>query len=254
MKFGIFIKCPQIEIIETCGISNLDFVVIDMEHTPLGPSDLKPLALAAEVRKLDVMLRIPVNKEEYFKWALDLGFKHIQVPQVKSAIDATNAIKEAFFYPKGERGLCRFVRASNYSHKDKDEYLFDSTNDVQLTLQIEGCDGVKNIDEILSVSGVQSIMIGPYDLSQSLGIPGDIWDKRVVDEMMIIIKKCKNMKIKVGTFTDTIYGLKVWYKHGVDFIQYSSDMSLFLESLSKIKKQLNGEKGYEGYSINDRKK
>jgi 4-hydroxy-2-oxoheptanedioate aldolase len=241
MKFGIFIKCPQIEIIETCGISNLDFVVIDMEHTPLGPSDLKPLVLAAEVRKLDVMIRIPVNKEEYFKWALDLGFKHIQVPQVRTAIDATNAIKEAFFYPKGERGLCRFVRASDYSFKGKDEYLFDSMNNTQLTLQIEGVEGVKNIDEILSVSGVQSIMIGPYDLSQSLGVPGDIWNKKVVDEMIKIIKKCKNMKINVGTFTDTIEGLKFWKKNGIDFIQYSSDMNLFLDSLSIIKKQLNGE-------------
>jgi len=241
MKFGIFIKCPQIEIIETCGISNLDFVVIDMEHTPLGPSDLKPLALAAEVRKLDVMIRIPVNKEEYFKWALDLGFKHIQVPQVRSAVDASKAIKEAFFYPKGERGLCRFVRASDYSYKGKDEYLLDSLNNIQLTLQIEGREGIKNIDEILSVSGVQSIMIGPYDLSQSLGVPGDIWDKRVVEEMIKIIKKCKNMKIKVGTFTDTINGLKFWDKHGIDFIQYSSDMNLFLDSLSLIKKQINGE-------------
>jgi len=241
MEFGIFIKCPQIEIIEACGISSLDFVVIDMEHTPLGPSDLKPLALAAEVRSLDVMIRIPANKEEYFKWALDVGFKHIQVPQVRSAVDASRAIKEAFFYPKGERGLCRFVRASDYSDKDKDDYISDSLNNIQLTLQIEGLEGIRNFNEILSVSGVQSIMIGPYDLSQSLGIPGDIWDKKVVDEMIKIIEKCKRMKIKVGTFTDTISGLKFWEKHGIDFIQYSSDMNLFLGSLSAIKKQINGE-------------
>jgi 4-hydroxy-2-oxoheptanedioate aldolase len=241
MKFGIFIKCPQIEIIETCGISNLDFVVIDMEHTPIGPSDLKPLILASEVRKIEVMLRIPVNKEEYFKWALDLGFKSIQVPQVTNAIDATNAIKQSFFYPLGERGLCRFVRAAEYSSKSKENYLLDSSNDVQITLQIEGSAGIKNIDEILSVPGVQSIMIGPYDLSQSLGIPGEIWNKVVVEEMMKIIKKCKKMKIKVGTFTDTIEGLKFWKKNGVDFIQYSSDMNLFLDSLSIVKNQLNGE-------------
>ena len=241
MKFGIFIKCPQIEIIETCGISNLDFVVIDMEHTPIGPSDLKPLILASEARKIEVMLRIPVNKEEYFKWALDLGFKSIQVPQVTNAIDATNAIKQSFFYPLGERGLCRFVRAAEYSSKSKENYLLDSSNDVQITLQIEGSAGIKNIDEILSVPGVQSIMIGPYDLSQSLGVPGDIWNKVVVEEMMKIIKKCKKMKIKVGTFTDTFEGLKFWKKNGVDFIQYSSDMSLFLDSLSIVKDQLNGE-------------
>jgi len=241
MKFGIFIKCPQIEIIETCGISNLDFVVVDMEHTPIGPSDLKPLILASQVREIEVMLRIPVNKEEYFKWALDLGFKSIQVPQVTNAIDATNAIQQSFFFPHGERGLCRFVRAADYSKKDKDKYLMDSSNNIQITLQIEGSDGIKNIDEILSVPGVQSIMIGPYDLSQSLGMPGDIWNKMVVEEMIKIIKKCQKMKIKVGTFTDTIEGLKFWESNGVDFIQYSSDMSIFLESLSNLKNQINGE-------------
>ena len=87
MRFGIFIKCPQIEVIEICGIAKLDFVVLDMEHTPLGFNDLKPLLFAAEKHSLEIILRLPANKEEYFKWPLDIGFQHIQVPQIETEKD-----------------------------------------------------------------------------------------------------------------------------------------------------------------------
>lgn len=239
MRFGIFIKCPQIEIIEICGIAKLDFVVLDMEHTPLGFNDLKPLLLAAEKHFLEIILRLPANKEEYFKWPLDIGFQHIQVPQIETEEDANFSIKNTFFYPKGYRGLCRFVRAADYSNKDKDDYIKDSNNNLKLTLQIEGKRGINNLDSILSTPDLDSIMIGPYDLSQSLGMPGDIWNEKVTNEMSKIIKKCKKSNIQVGTFTDSLEGIQFWKNQGIDFLQYASDMNLLLDLLKDIKK------GYE---------
>tara|TARA_B100000795_G_scaffold267233_1_gene251676 strand:- start:3766 stop:4482 length:717 start_codon:yes stop_codon:yes gene_type:complete len=238
MKFGIFIKCPQIEIIEVCGIAKIDFVVLDMEHTPLGFNDLKPLLLAAEKHSLEIILRLPANKEEYFKWPLDIGFEHIQVPQIETEEDAHFSIKNTFFYPKGERGLCRFVRAANYSDKDKNAYIKDSNESLKLTLQIEGKKGIDNLDSILSTPNLESIMIGPYDLSQSLGMPGDIWNEEVINEMSEIIKKCKKLNIQVGTFTDTIDGINFWKDRGVDFIEYASDLNLLLDSIKNLKKGL----------------
>ena len=234
MKFGIFIKCPQIEIIEVCGIAKIDFIVLDMEHTSLSISELRPLLISAEINSLDIMLRIPSKTEEYFKWPLDMGFKHLQIPFIETPEDAELSIKNMFFYPKGNRGLCRFVRAAKYSNLDKSDYISDSNSNLKATLQIEGIKGVKNIDKILTVPNLQSIMIGPYDLSQSLGVPGDIWNKIVVDEMLRIIIKCKDLNIEVGTFTDTIEGVEFWKKSGVDFIQYASDMNIFLNSLKKL--------------------
>ena len=116
-ELGIFIKSPTIEIIECCGIVGMDFAVIDMEHTPLSPRDLIPLVLASETRELKLIVRLPNLNEEYFKWCLDLGIKHLQVPQIKTTED------------------------------------------------------------------VSSVFIGPYDLSQTLGFPGDIWNVNVVDKM-----------------------------------------------------------------------
>jgi 4-hydroxy-2-oxoheptanedioate aldolase len=234
-ELGIFIKSPTIEIIECCGIVGMDFAVIDMEHTPLSPRDLIPLVLASETRELKLIVRLPNLNEEYFKWCLDLGIKHLQVPHIETTMDVDKVINSSFFYPIGQRGLCRAVRAADYSNMNKKDYLDHSNSKVEVIFQIEGIQGFNNLNQILNHDGVNSIFIGPYDLSQSLGSPGDIWNTAIVDKMKKIIKDCNDQSISVGVFTDTIDGLKFWSNLDVDFIEYGSDMMLFSEALKKLK-------------------
>ena len=177
-ELGIFIKSPTIEIIECCGIVGMDFAVIDMEHTPLSPRDLIPLVLASETRELKLIVRLPNLNEEYFKWCLDLGIKHLQVPHIETTMDVDKVINSSFFYPIGQRGLCRAVRAADYSNMNKKDYLDHSNSKVEVIFQIEGIQGFNNLNQILNHDGVNSIFIGPYDLSQSLGSPGDIWNTK----------------------------------------------------------------------------
>lgn len=239
-KFGLFIKCPHPEIIECLGIQNANFAVIDMEHTPVSQSTLYPLVLAAELHNLELIVRIPDNKEMFYKWCLDLGVKKIQIPHVQTASDVKMAIKFAKFAPEGERGLCRFVRSAEFSNKDRNMYIQKSNEQTTLIFQIEGETGVNNIDEILDeVPEHSSIFIGPYDLSQSLGIPGQIWDKKVVNKMQNIISKCKKRNISIGTFTDTTDGIKHWIDLEVDFIEYSSDLNIFMEGYKSIYSVVN---------------
>ena len=234
-ELGIFIKSPTIEIIECCGIVGMDFAVIDMEHTPLSPRDLIPLVLASETRELKLIVRLPNLNEEYFKWCLDLGIKHLQVPHIETPVDVDKVINSSFFYPIGQRGLCRAVRAADYSNMNKKDYLDHSNSKVEVIFQIEGIQGFNNLNQILNHDGVNSIFIGPYDLSQSLGSPGDIWNTAIVDKMKKIIKDCNDQSISVGVFTDTIDGLKFWSDLNVDFIEYGSDMLLFSDALTNLK-------------------
>ena len=228
-KFGLFIKCPHPEIIECLGHGNADFAVVDMEHTPVTQNDLYPLVLAANLHKLDLIVRIPENRETYYKWCLDLGIRSIQIPHIQNSDDVKLAIKYSNFSPIGDRGLCRFVRAADYSSIDKDEYISKSNSQNYLIFQIEGEDGVNNIDDIIEELPSNSrLFIGPYDLSQSLGIPGEIWDIRVVEKMSQIIKKCKDRNVKIGTFTDSYEGLKYWTELEIDFIEYASDLNVFM--------------------------
>lgn len=233
-SLGPFIKCPHPEIIEALSFTGFDFGVIDMEHTPLGPRDLYPLKLASEARNFDLIVRIPMNLEMYYKWCLDLGFKYIQVPFVQTRADAEAAISLSHFSPRGERGLCRFVRAAEFSAKDKNEYISQAHENTKIILQIEGEKGVKNIDEILSVENIYAIFIGPYDLSQSMGLAGQIWHSDVVAKMGEIIQKCKNHGIRIGTFTDTPEGIEHWANEKIDFVEYASDLNLFISSCKNL--------------------
>ena len=236
---GVFIKSPNIETIECCGMVGMDFIVIDMEHTPIGPRDLYPLVLASENQNLKLVVRLPNLNEEYFKWCLDMGITNLQVPQIESVDDVNRVLKNSYFSPLGERGLCRFVRSANFSSTDKGDYIVNSNDKINLILQIEGVKGFENLDAIIDHENVNTIFIGPYDLSQSLGHPGDIWNPLVTDTMKKIIDNCKDKSVDVGVFTDTIKGLKYWLDLDVDFIEYGSDMMLLSKSLTELKNELN---------------
>jgi 2-keto-3-deoxy-L-rhamnonate aldolase RhmA len=123
-------------------------------------------------------------------------------------------------------GHCSFV---DLGDRIKDEYISNSNSQNSLIFQIEGEAGVNNIDDIIQELPSNSrLFIGPYDLSQSVGIAGKIWDTRVVEKMCQIIKKCKDKNVKIGTFTDSYEGLKYWTELEIDFIEYASDLNVFM--------------------------
>ena len=232
---GIFVNCPHPEMIESIAIAGFDFVVVDMEHSPLSPSDLYPMILAAERRNLSLVVRIPEKHDSFYKWCGDLGVRNIQVPHIQNEEDVKLAIRSYFFSPLGHRGLSRFVRSAEFSAMPKEEFLFESNRRNRLILQIEGEQAVRNLPNILnSVPAEASIFVGPYDLSQSLGIPGQIWDHRVVSTMESVISLCMQKGIRIGTFTDTIDGLEFWAKRGLNFIEFASDLNVFIENSKNL--------------------
>ena len=190
MEIGPFVKCPHPEMIEAIGIAGFDFAVVDMEHTPLGPRDLYPLVLAAERRRLKLIVRIPENRPEYIKWCKDLGINVIQVPNVWRTDDAILAVRAARF-EKGDRGLCRFVRAANYSEMRRDIYIETADLRNVCILQIESLRALDHLGAILMVLDPTQAMIffGPYDLSVSMGKPGAVRDR---SEERRVGKECRS--------------------------------------------------------------
>ena len=244
-RLGVFVKCPHAEMIEAIGLAGFDFAVVDMEHTPLGPRDLYPLVLAAERRQLSLVVRIPCKQEEYFKWCRDLDIAVIQVPHIETKEDVARALKHSYFAPRGQRGLCRFVRAAGFSAIPKETYLQEANARNRLILQIEGRQGLANLSQIVEATPPEaSIFIGPYDLSQSLGKPGQIWDSEVTKAMDTIIAACRTRGIGVGTFTDTLDGIAHWASRGVSFVEYASDLHLFLQGSATVLKTARGRRQF----------
>ncbi|MBK8727239.1 MAG: aldolase [Holophagaceae bacterium] len=227
-RVGPFLRIPRAELVEMAGLAGFDFAILDLEHGPITPAEAYPMILAAERRGLRLLARIPALHESWFKWLQDLGIGGIQVPHVKTREDAERAVAFSLFAPGGDRGLCRFVRAAEFSNLPKEDYVAQANSGRLLVLQIEGREGLENLDAITDVPGIDVVFIGPYDLSQSLGLIGQIWHEKVVQAVESSVGLCRSKGLEAGVFTDTPEGLAHWKKQGVRYIAYRVETEILL--------------------------
>lgn len=233
---GPFMKTSDPAFVEVAGYAEMDFVILDMEHGPVGIMDMQNNIRAAQLSGILPVVRVPSITEEAIGKALDIGAAAIQVPQVTSEEEAKNVIRIAKFYPRGQRGMCRFVRAAHYSEQERNEY-FRTANETLIIIQIEGEEGIQNLNSILDVPGIDIVFIGPYDLSQSLGVPGQTTHKTVIEKMKEIAACAEKKGITLGTFTDSYETMKMWKRAGVKYISYSVDVGIFGEACRSLVRQ-----------------
>lgn len=235
---GCFSKTTDSSIIESMGKAKWDFAIIDMEHGPVTTETLNHHIMGAYRGGLIPIVRVESVDSINIGKALDLGAAGLQIPSVSSAKHVNEVIKRSKFYPEGERGVCRFVKAADYGLQPKNEY-FSASNKTLIIIQVEGKEGLDNIDEILETGGFDVLFIGPYDLSQSLGYPGEIEHPVVVNEIEKICKKAIEKNVYVGTFCDSISQLKHWKNLGLKYLSYSVDISIFTQALVDLKNNIN---------------
>jgi len=237
--YGPFMKTCDSMFAEAAGYAGFDYCILDMEHGPVSTEQLKNLICACECGGIVPIVRVPDISEESIGKPLDLGAGGVQVPQISTAEEARRAVELARFHPQGNRGVCRYVRAANYSTMEKSAY-FKEANQAVVVLQIEGLEGVKNLEHILSVEGADVIFIGPYDLSQSLGVTGDVENPLVTDTMAVIIRQAEERGITVGTFVDSPEAGIFWRDHGVKYISYSVDVGIFVSGCREALEKFRG--------------
>lgn len=239
--FGIFSKTSDSAFVEAAGIAGLDFIILDMEH---GASTLETIGhhiRAALLTGMAPIVRVKGVDHHAIGSVLDLGAVGVQIPNISTVEDAQIAINSARFHPIGERGVCRFVRAANYGQTSKEEY-FKVANDTILVLQIEGKQGIENLNSILNLKGIDILFVGPYDLSQSLGTPGEIDSEAVQKCVQKVTTLAENKAVTLGVFADTPENYKQLTKMGFRYLSYSVDVSLFRDSVTELSKRL-GVKG-----------
>jgi len=231
---GSFVKITDPAVVEIMGRAGFDFAIIDMEHGPITVETAQNSVRAAELAGISPIIRVSRNDPVDILRCLDIGAEGVEVPQIRNAIDAETMASAARFHPRGDRGVCRYVRAAAYSSMDRHEY-FQMANDRTLTIaHLEGIEAVKNLDEIMAVDGVDILFIGPYDLSQSVGVPGEVNHPLVLRQMEEVITTAKAKGKLVGTFADNIQSAKRWMDAGVMYIAISVDVGIFYEACRNI--------------------
>lgn len=237
--YGPFMKTTDPMFVEIAGLAGFDFVILDMEHGPGTCENQQGNIRAAELSGVVPIIRVPELNENIIGKSLDIGAAGVQIPQVRTAEEARMAVKYSRFHPYGMRGVCRFVRAAGYSSKERREYFEDSAG-LLVIVQLEGVEAVENLDAILDVEGIDILFIGPYDLSQSLGVPGEVESETVVNKMREIIQRAGEKGKTVGTFVDSMRMLKLWRDAGVQYLSWSVDSGIFMDACRKLVDEIHG--------------
>jgi len=235
--FGPFMKFTDPAAVEIMGFAGFDFVIIDAEHGPISMQNAQNMIRAAEIANITPVIRVANNDEALILRALDIGAQGIEIPQINSKLQAIKAVRSVKYAPQGERGVCRYVRAANYSSINKFKYFKSANKETMIIAHIEGVEGINNLGEILSVPDIDVIFVGPYDLSQSLGIPGEVNNPLVTEKMKEVVLKCRENKVAVGTFADDVETAKSWVSLGVQYMAFSVDVGILYEASKQIVKK-----------------
>lgn len=159
-------------LVEICGLAGFDFVFLDAEHGPFSPQDCEELVRAAEVRNTVPLIRVPNSESDTVLRFMDSGAMGIILPGVSTRQEAEKAIRAVKYYPLGNRGL-NAVRASDYGMvKSLAEYVAEANRETVVLAIIENTAAIDNLADILSIDGLDGVILGTSDLSQSLGVPG----------------------------------------------------------------------------------
>jgi 2-keto-3-deoxy-L-rhamnonate aldolase RhmA len=216
-----------------------DFLLIDWEHAAINVESLQNIIYGFENSNTCPLVRLPKNDPLWAKWALDLGAEGVVVPNIQTAEEARRAVESCKYPPEGTRGWGPKIPSNFF--KEIDTYNTEANSRTVAILQIEHVRGVENLDEILEVSGIDSIFIGPADLSASLNLLGQ-WDHpKQLNTISTIISKTRAAGVPVAMAVDENPSeVLKWISKGVQIVTLGFDWTFMqdkaTENLSMVKK------------------
>ena len=228
---GTLLSLSVPELAEIASQAGFDWLFLDMEHGSIDGASVARM-LQAVRGPCASLVRIPENAEMWTKKALDAGADGVIVPRVNTPEEAAAAVFWAKFPPQGGRSV-GFSRANAYGMRFQENV--DTANErTAVVIQVEHADGVRRVEEILSVAGVDAIFIGPYDLSASFGKPGKIGDPQVREAVRTVREACARRRIPVGVFCGDIAAAHKAAEDGFSFICTGIDIALFAKGMAEV--------------------
>lgn len=230
---GAVISLTDPTVAELAGYAGMDFIWIDSEHNAFNMETIKNMVIAAKAGNCSPLVRVRSNDSDLIKPVLDMAPAGVIIPMVCTQAAAEKAVAACKYPPVGIRG-CGVRRAVGYGSIEWNDYLAKSAEEPWVIIQIEHIDAVRNLDEILTVPGIDSICIGPCDLSGSMGILNQMSDPKLnalLDEVCAKIKAA-------GKILGTAAGdLPRWKQRGVDWFAGTSDWGAIAGAFRNFSKE-----------------
>jgi len=233
-KFGHFIvefATPGIgHIMKSAGC---DFCLFDMEHSGFSIETVKSAVRYLQAAELPMIVRVPSKEYHHIARICDMGAEGVMAPMVSSGAEAKRIVDCMKYHPMGKRGVAPAVAHDDYRPGPVGEKLANANKRTTLFAQIETAEGVDNAMDIAATPGVDCLWIGHFDLSVSLGIPGEFDNPKYVAARARIIEAANTHKKALGRLVPTVEEGVRLNKAGFDFICYLGDVWLLHNALAE---------------------
>ncbi|MCL2741997.1 MAG: aldolase/citrate lyase family protein [Oscillospiraceae bacterium] len=240
VAIGTHISLCEPAVTEMLGLIGYDFVWIDWEHSAMDRSHIQGHLMAAQGVGAAAFVRVPWNDPVTVKPILEMGPDGVIFPMVMDAAEAAAAVASTTYPPAGRRGFGP-RRANGYGMVPTAEYLREVEGSFWRIIQIEHEDAVRNLDAILAVEGVDTIVVGPNDLSGSVGLLGQTRHPRVLALLDEIAAKCVRAGKAFGTSIGFDAGVVAeWKGRGVSWIAAGGDTGYMMEAGRKTYGEMKG--------------
>lgn len=208
-----------------------DYVLLDMEHSGFSFDTLKSMLRYMQAAELPTIVRVPSRNYHHIARALDMGAEGLMLPMVSSGEEAEQIAAHAKYPGQGHRGVALQVAHDRYQPGPVLKKLRDANKRSTIFAQIESPDGVANADDIAAVKGIDCLWIGHFDLSASMGIPGQFDHPDFKAAVKRVGRACQKHKKSFGRLVPDVKTGAALHRQGFDFICYSGDVWIFQAAL-----------------------
>jgi 4-hydroxy-2-oxoheptanedioate aldolase len=230
---GTFVTLDSPDVVEILALAGFDFVVLDNEHGPLTHATSQNLIRAAELRGITPIVRIPNAFESTILHTLDVGAHGIQVPQVNDAETAKAIVSRSKYKPGGSRGVA-FPRSADFGLTDISRYFEHENSQVIIVTHCENTAGLENLDAICQIPEIDVIFLGPYDMSQSMGITGQVSHPKILEAARKVAGTAKKYGKAAGIYAGSGEAARDWARQGFQYITVGMDIVLFGEKCKQV--------------------
>jgi 2-dehydro-3-deoxyglucarate aldolase/4-hydroxy-2-oxoheptanedioate aldolase len=214
-----------------CAEAGAEFAIFDMEHTGWSVETIRMLIAATRGAEMIPMVRVPATEYHFIARTLDMGAMGVMVPMVESASQAATIVASAKYPPAGRRGAAFGVAHDEYTGGDLVEKIRTANSETLLIAQIETAVGVRNVNEIAAVNGIDVLWIGHFDLSNSLGIPGQFNHPLFQEAVAQVLAACRRHGKVPGFMASDVATGKRLLDQGFRILSYSGDLWLLQSAL-----------------------
>lgn len=239
VSLGTWSQIAAPELIDLIGLNGFDFTILDTQHGPFGVETAEQLARAADANDIAAAIRLPTGDPVAIMKALDAGIRHVIIPNVESAEQMAQAVAATRFGPDGLRGACPCCRSGGHYIRDWQAYVAAEEARVGAIALVETAAGVAAIDAIVAVPGLTALMVGPFDLSVSMGHRGNWRHQDVADAVARMVGAAQAagvpvmMPVFAGEPDECAALMDRWRPEGVRCFVVGSDKILIADTFAR---------------------